>query len=54
MKNKFLLKTQEGTLTDDDFVGDALAIGAADKKYSKADHDALMELADELKAKKEK
>ena len=51
---KFRLKTQNGTLTDADFVGDTPRIGAADVRYSKADQDALMALADELKAKAEK
>lgn len=48
---KFRLKTQNGTLTDADFVGDTPRIGAADDKYSKEDHEKLLALADELKAK---
>jgi hypothetical protein len=54
LKNKFVLQTQNGKLTDDDFVGDTPRIGSADVRYSKEDQDALMSLANELKAKSDK
>lgn len=54
LKNKFVLATQNGKLTDADFVGDTPPIGSSDVRYSEADTDALMALADELKAKSEK
>lgn len=54
LKNKFVLVTQNGTLTDSDFVGDTPRIGSADARYSKEDQDALMSLADELKEKAKK
>lgn len=54
LKNKFVLTTQNGKLTDSDFVGDTPRIGSADARYSKEDQDALMSLADELKEKAKK
>lgn len=51
---KFRLQTQNGKLSDDDFVGDAPPIGSSDARYSKADTEELMKLADELKAKRTK
>ncbi len=54
LKSKFVLPTKNGTLTDNDFVGDTPPIGSADQRYSDADLTALMEMADELKRKAEK
>jgi hypothetical protein len=54
LKNKFVLPVKNGVLTDENFVGDTPSIGSADQRYSQADLDKLMELADELKAKVKK
>lgn len=51
---KFRLPTKNGTLTDDDFVGDTPPIGSSDARYSKADNEELMKLAEQLKAKRDK
>jgi len=46
------IETLNGTLTEDDFVGDTPPVGASDKKYSKEDLEAMAKLAEELKANK--
>ena len=51
-KTKFYLKVENGSLTDDDFVGDALALGSSDKRYSKEELEAFEKLAVELEALK--
>lgn len=52
--NKFRLPTQNGVLTDADFVGDTPRIGSADAKYSDDDLAEFDKLADELKAQQPK
>lgn len=50
--SKVIVETLNGPLTDDDFDADTPRMGASDKKYSKADQEALEKLAEELAAKK--
>ena len=49
--SKYSLKVQNGTITEDDFVGDAPPVGSSDKKYSKEDLAEMAKLAEELAAK---
>jgi len=51
-KSKYYLKVENGSLTDDDFVGDALPLGSSDKRYSKEELEAFKKLAVELEALK--
>jgi len=51
-KAKYYLKVENGSLTDDDFVGDAPALGSSDKRYSKEELEAFKKLAVELEALK--
>ena len=49
--SKYRLQTKNGVLSDDDFVGDAPAIGSSDQKYSAAAQQEMEKLMAELAAK---
>lgn len=49
IRTKFVLPVKDGTLTDENFVGDTPAMGSSDRRYSKEDHEALAALVEELK-----